>query len=343
MSITLKTSCTRWSALLLLTIPGLSLYGATGPSETNSAAKGPAWQVVGPATTVQQPPVMTSIRAELVMVNAWDEKFAVTHDGKVREFKMAHGGLLFRRGKPATLDTFAVGQDVMLVVYEHPSGKWDLLSASALPREKRVEAAGKVEKSVQPNSDPDPEVAKKSEKEARRLAKAEAKAKEEADEQAREQAEAEAKAQKRAEKEARKQAEADAERQKEEQEKADKQARKLAEAQAKGQKQAEKEARKQAEANAQAQKEAQKKADKEARERAKVEAKARKQAEKQALKQAEADAKARKKAEKDAGQAPATERRAEELIEQLQPVVPAPAPVEQPETAPAVPSETPEN
>ena len=333
---TLKSGRTLWGALLLLATSGLSLTGAQAPT-TNAVPKAPAWNVVAPTTVVQQPPVMTSIRVPIVMVNVWDDKFAVTHDGKVREFKMAHGGLLFRKGKPTTLESFAVGQEIMLVVYEHPNGRWDLLSASLLPHERRLEAAGsKAEKAPEHDSDAD----KHAEKEARRRAKAEAKAQERAEEEAREQAEAEAKAQRRADKEARKLAEAEAEQQKESQEKADKEARRLAESQAKAQKQADKEARKQAEAEAEAQKDAQKKADKEARDRAKAEAKAQKEAQKQAAREAEAEAKARKKAEKEAAKAAKERRKAEEAG---QAPVPDAVPASEPETAAPVPAETPEN
>ena len=320
----LKTSCTRWSALLLAT---MSLHGATeGSSATNTTTttNAPKFAVAGyvAPTNAARPPIETSaFRAQLVMVDHWGEKFAVEHEGKVHQFKMAHGGILFRKGKPTTLDSFAVGQDVILMVLHHPSGRLDLLSASTAPRLQPVQAAGRVEKTVQDQSEYDAKAQKQAEKEARRQAKAEAKAQAQAEEEAQERAEAEAKAQKQAEKEARKQREAAAEAEAEAQENAEKEAAKRAKAEAKAQeaaeeqaaeqakaeakarKAAEKEARKKAEADAEAQKEAQEQAEKEAAKRAKAEAKAQKEAEKEAAKRAKEEAKAREKAEKEAAKA----------------------------------------
>src|SRR5688500_11007825 len=98
----LKTSCAVWSTLLLVMTLGVNLSGATESSSTNSTTKSTAWQVVGPSTQVRPAIVTTAFRAPVVMVNAWDEKFAIEYQGKVHQFKMAHGGLLFRKGKPTT-------------------------------------------------------------------------------------------------------------------------------------------------------------------------------------------------------------------------------------------------
>lgn len=287
-------SRTVWTALLLVIVPGLSLKGA--PEEplasTNRLRTAPV------TVKVRQPPVIKAVKAQLVTVSVWDERFSVQHEGKVYQFKMAQGGILFRKGKPTSLHYFRVGQDVMIEVLEHTNGRWDLLTASALPLSKvqKHECVNDCEYCAQKLAEADSKA--KAEKESRKLARAEAKAKKQAEKAAREQAKAEVKAQKNADKLARKQREAEAEEQKDAQAKANKQPRDLAKAEAKAQKNADKVARKQREAEAEKQKDAQAKADKQSRELAKAEAKAKKQAEKDAREQAKAEAKAQKNADK---------------------------------------------
>jgi hypothetical protein len=260
-----------WTALLLVIVPGLSLKGA--PKEplasTNTLGTAPV------TVKVRQPPVIKAVKAQLVTVSVWDERFSVQHEGKVYQFKMAQGGILFREGKPTSLHYFRVGQDVMLEVLEHTNGRWDLLTASVLPFSKvqKHECVNNCEYCAQKLAEANSKA--KAEKESRKLAKAEAKAKKQEEKDARTLAEAEAKVQKNADKVARKQRDAEAEKQKDAQAKADKQSRELAKAEAKAKKQAEKDARQQA----------------------KAEAKAQKNAEKVARKQREAEAEAAKKAE----------------------------------------------
>ena len=118
------------------------------------------------------------------MVDVWNNKFSVEHEGVVHRFNLEQGGLLFYKGKYVTLRSFGIGQQVLLEVLPDCKGKWALLTASIVPQHEIRRNPG--------------DVAKASDKDARRLAKAEAKAKKRAEEEARAQAKAEAKAQKKA-------------------------------------------------------------------------------------------------------------------------------------------------
>jgi hypothetical protein len=210
---------------------------ATPPPDTTPPATPPAAAL--PAATPPAPPIVTlsvatppparpalkAVRAEVVMVDVWGGKFDVEHEGVVHHFNLEYGGLLFYKGKPVTLKSFGIGQQVLLEVLPDRKGKWGLWTASIVPRDE-----------IRRNPS---DVAKTSGKEARRLAKAEAKAKKRAEEEARAQAKAEARAQQKAQ-------EAEAE----QQAKADKEARKLAKAEAKAKEQAEVETRAKSKADA---------------------------------------------------------------------------------------------
>jgi len=206
---------------------------ATPPDAAPPAATPPAAALPAAALPAATPPParpeinIKSVRAEVVMVDVWGNKFDVEHEGVVHQFKLEHGGLLFYKGKYVTLKSFGIGQQVLLEVLPDRKGKWELLVASIVPRHEIRRNPG--------------DAAKVSGKEARRLAKAEAKAKKRAEEEARAQAKAEARAQQKAQ-------EAEAE----QQAKADKEARKLAKAEAKAKEQAEEEARAKAKADAKA-------------------------------------------------------------------------------------------
>ena len=107
------------------------------------------------------------------MVNRWDQKFAIERDGKVYQYKMAHGGLLFRNGKPTSLDWFNVGQEVMMMVQENDKNSF-LISASLLPHQKASQAAGKAKKQktqeqAAASSKDDVKAQKRAEKEAKKV------------------------------------------------------------------------------------------------------------------------------------------------------------------------------
>src|SRR5687767_5623241 len=127
MKILSRTSASLWGALLLITVPGTNVNGqlqfftnapAVSATRTNQT------NVVRPQA------LMNAYKAQVVMVDVWDEKFAVEYEGKVHQFKLAHGGILLRNGKPTSLNAFTVGQEIMLLVSERASGSADLLSAS---------------------------------------------------------------------------------------------------------------------------------------------------------------------------------------------------------------------
>ena len=122
----------------------VSLPDAPPPDAAPSAAPPPA---AGPtvAAPVATPPVVFApparpevkikvVRADVVMVDVWGGKFDVEHEGVVHHFNLKYGGLLFYKGKPVTLKSFGIGQQVLLEVLPDRKGKWSLLVASIVPR-----------------------------------------------------------------------------------------------------------------------------------------------------------------------------------------------------------------
>jgi hypothetical protein len=69
------------------------------------------------------------------MVDVWNNKFSVDHEGVVHRFNLEQGGLLFYKGKYVTLKSFGIGQQVLLEVLPNRKGEWSLLTASIVPRD----------------------------------------------------------------------------------------------------------------------------------------------------------------------------------------------------------------
>src|SRR3954468_22215953 len=151
-----STTYALWSVLLIVILPALNLKAAadtnfsSSDTSTNAAHSNAQFTVLNPpsakANLVRTPLVSTVYTGTVVMVSLGDEKFAVVHDGKIDQFKMAQGGVLFRKGNATTLDWFAVGQEVLIVGEQDPRGRTYLMSASILPNRKSAEAAGKLAK-----------------------------------------------------------------------------------------------------------------------------------------------------------------------------------------------------
>src|SRR6187200_745574 len=84
---------------------------AANPPTVTPSAAAPAAVPVPPA----RPEInIKAVRAEVVMVDVWNNKFSVDHEGVVHRFNLEQGGLLFYRGKYVTLKSFGIGQQVLL-------------------------------------------------------------------------------------------------------------------------------------------------------------------------------------------------------------------------------------